>query len=299
MRVSLAELEAVVAVARHRGFRPAARALGISSSAISHAIAALEERLAVRLFNRTTRSVSLTSAGEELVRQIEPALGTIDDAVEGIGVHASEPNGPLRINMSHGAARLMLDPILLEYARRHPKVQLEIVTDDALIDITAAGFDAGARLHDAIPPDMVAVPVFRTLRMIVVGSPAYLEGRARPMVPRDLAGHRCVQMRLSSGRLYRWEFERRGNAMALDVPGNLVFDASDLILSAALAGAGLAYVEERGARSHVEEGRLVQLLDDWTPPFEGLSLYFPGRRHLPPNLRALVDLIRETNAGVS
>ncbi|WP_157220488.1 LysR substrate-binding domain-containing protein [Flavisphingomonas formosensis] len=299
MRASLTELEAVVAVARHRGFRPAARMLGISSSAISHAIAALEERLAVRLFNRTTRSVSLTSAGEELVGQIEPALGAIDAAVEGIGIHASEPNGSLRINMSHGAARLMLDPILLEYGRRYPKVRLEIVTDDALIDITAAGFDAGARLHDAIPPDMVAVPVFRKLRMIVVGSPAYLEGRERPLVPRDLAAHQCVQMRLSSGRLYRWEFERRGHAMALDVPGNLVFDASDLVLSAALAGAGLAYVEEKGARGHVVAGRLIQLLDEWTPPFEGLSLYFPGRRHLPPNLRALVDLIREVNAEFS
>lgn len=296
MRVTLAELEAVLAIARHGGFRAGSRALGVSSSALSHAILALEERLAVRLFNRTTRSVALTSAGEELIAQVAPAMGAIEAAIESIGQHASEPTGSLRINTSRGAARLMLEPILLAYHQRYPKVVLDVVTQDALVDITAAGFDAGARLHDAIPPDMVAVPIFSRLRMVVVAAPIYLAGRPLPKAPKDLMGHNCVQMRLSGGRLYRWEFERHGVSMTLDVPGNLILDGTDLILSAAVAGAGIAYVEERSALPHIAEGRLVELLADWTPPFEGLSLYFAGRRHLPPNLRALVDLIREVSA---
>lgn len=293
MRVTLAELEAVLAVARHGGFRAGARALGVSSSALSHAILALEERLSVRLFHRTTRSVALTAAGTDLIARIEPAMGAIEAAIEGIGAHATELTGSLRINTSRGAARLMLEPVLLAYHQRYPKVRLEVVTQDALIDLTAGGFDAGARLLEAIPPDMVAVPIFPRLRMVVVAAPAYLDGRAHPRMPRDLLAQDCIQLRLSGGRLYRWEFERHGEAMALDVPGNLILDSTDLILAAALAGAGIAYVEERSALPHIAEGTLVELLPDWTPPFEGLALYFAGRRHLPPNLRALVDLIRE------
>jgi DNA-binding transcriptional LysR family regulator len=296
MRASLAELEAVVTVARHGGFRSAARELGVSSSALSHAVAALEERLAVRLFNRTTRSVSVTAAGEQFVTEIGLALRSIEHAVDEVGARASEPSGTLRLNTSPGAARLMLQPIILEYALRHPKVTFEVVTENALVDITGAGFDAGARLADAVPPDMIAVPIFPKLRMVVVGSPAYLSGRQLPASPADLRGHRCIGMRMASGRLYRWEFERRGETMLIDVQGNVILDATDLILAAALEGAGLAYVEERGAAPHIASGRLVQLLDEWTPSFPGLSLYFAGRRHIPRKLSALIELIRERSA---
>ncbi len=293
MMPSVAEMEAVLAVARHGGFRAAARDLCLSSSALSHAVAVLEERLAVRLFNRTTRSVILTTAGEQFVAGIAPALQAIAQIVDDLGANASEPSGTLRINTSPGAARMMLQPIILEYGRRYPQVTVEVVTESALVDITGQGFDAGARLADAIPPDMIAVPIFPQLRMIVVGAPAYLSGRRAPIVPADLLDHRCIGMRLSSGRLYRWEFERHGEAMLIDAPGNLILDATDLILDAAVDGAGLAYVEERGALLHITAGRLVPLLDEWTPPFAGLSLYFAGRRHIPRKLQALIDLIRE------
>lgn len=293
MKPTMAELEAVSAVARLGGFRAAARELGVSSSALSHGVAALEARLAVRLFNRTTRSVSLTAAGERFVAGIAPALQAIEQAVDDLGAIASEPAGTLRINTSPGAARMMLHPILLEYCRRYPQVTVEVATESALVDITGMGFDAGARLIDAVPPDMVAVPIFSQLRMIVVGTPDYLRTRQVPRVPSDLHDHTCIGMRLASGRLYRWEFERNGEAMAIDVRGNLVLDSTDLILASALESAGLAYVEEEAAKPHVEAGRLIAMLDEWTPPFPGLSLYFAGRRLIPRKLQALIELIRE------
>lgn len=297
MKATLAELEGVLAVARHGGFRAAARTLGVSSSALSHAVAALEERLAVRLFNRTTRSVSLTEAGADLVAEIGPALGTIDAALAAMGSRASEPAGRLRLNMAAGAARMILQPLLAEYARRYPRVSLEVVTDDALVDVIAEGFDAGVRLHEAVPPDMIAVPIIRQLRMIVVASPGYLAGRPVPHVPHDLLAHTCIQHRLAGGRIYRWEFERRGPALTLEVPGHVILDSGELLTMAAQEGLGFAYVEQRGAAPALADGSLVQVLDEWTPPFPGLSLYYPGRRHLPLNLRALVDLIREQDAG--
>lgn len=267
----------------------------MSSSALSHSVAALEERLAVRLFNRTTRSVSLTSAGEHFVAEIGEALRLIEHAVDEIGAKASEPSGTLRLNTAPGAARLMLQPIILEYARRYPKVTIEVVTESALVDITGAGFDAGARLADAVPPDMIAIPVFPRLRMVVVGTPAYFKGRTLPTSPADLLDHQCIGMRLASGRIYRWEFERRGETVITDVRGNIIIDSTDLILAAALEGAGLAYVEEQGAAPYIASGRLIQVLDEWTPSFPGLSLYFAGRRHIPVKLRALIDLIRESS----
>ncbi len=242
MRASMTELEAVVAVARYRGFRAAARDLGMSSSALSHAIAALEERLAVRLFNRTTRSVALSAAGEQFLSEIAPALRMLEKAIEDVGEHSDRPLGKLRLNMAPGAARILLQPLLLEYCRRYPAVQLEIVTENALVDVIGKGFDAGIRLTDTISPDMVAVPIIPKMRSFVVGSPQYFEDRAKPVVPGDLSQHLCIQMRMTSGRLYRWEFEKRGETQVIDVTGHLTFDASDLILEAALSGFGLAYL---------------------------------------------------------
>lgn len=292
-KASLAELEAVAAVARTGGFRAAARELGMASSAISHAIAALEERLGIRLFNRTTRSVVLSAAGEQFVAEIAPAIAAIQGAIDNVGAQSPEPTGTLRLNMALGAARMLLQPLILEYCRRYPRVNVEITTEDALIDVIGRGFDAGFRLNETVPPDMIALPVVPSLRSFVVGSPDYFEGRERPDVPADLLQHRCIRARMASGKIYRWEFERHGESMLIDVPGNLILDDSGLMLTAALAAAGLTYLPESAIADDIAAGRLIVVLEDWTPSYPGLFLYFAGRRHIPAKLRALIDLIRE------
>jgi DNA-binding transcriptional LysR family regulator len=292
-RASLAELEAVATVARAGGFRAAARELGVSSSALSHAIASLEERLRVRLFNRTTRSVALTAAGEAFVAEVAPALAVIDGALENASEGSSEISGVLRINTSRGAAAMLLQPLFVRYLQRYPRAELEIATEEALIDALGQGFDAGIRLAETVPPDMIAVPILPTIRSVVVGAPAYFVGRKRPVVPADLLRHQCIRSRMGAGKLYRWEFEKRGKTVLIDAPGSLTLDESGLILEAALAGAGLAYVGEPSVAEHVGAGRVEIVLADWTPPYPGLSLYFAGRRHIPARLRARIDLIRE------
>lgn len=293
MKASLHELEAVAAIARLGGFRPAARELGVSSSALSHAVAALEARLNVRLFNRSTRSVVLTAAGEVFAAEIGPALAAIGRAVEQAQETQARPTGVLRLNTSLGAARMLLEPLLLEYLRRYPEMSLELATEGALIDVIGEGFDAGFRLAEAVPPDMIAIPVTRQERMIVVASPAYFRDRPMPRHPHDLAAHRCIRARMASGRIYRWEFAKRGESLEVDVPGSLVLDESYLIRQATLAGAGVAYLWEWLVRDDVASGRLVQALDDWTPPYDGVCLYYPGRRHVPTKLRAMIELARE------
>jgi DNA-binding transcriptional LysR family regulator len=292
-RASLAELEAVTSVARRGGFRAAARDLGVSSSALSHAVSALEERIGVRLFNRTTRSVALTAAGEQFVAAVVPALATIDTAIENAAEHRAEPSGTLRLNTSLGAARILLAPLVLAYLGRYPAMQIEIVTEGALVDVIGQGFDAGIRIAEAVPPDMIAVPILATMRSVIVGSPAYFHDRTKPLVPRDLMEHACIRARMASGRVYHWDFERHGESLTLDVPGALTLDESGLMLQAALQGAGLAYLAQQAVAEHLAAGRLVQVLNEWTPSYPGLCLYYPGRRHVPAKLRALIDLIRE------
>ena len=292
MKPSLIELEAVVAVARRGGFRAAALELGMSSSALSHAVAALEGRLGVRLFNRTTRSVSLSSAGERFVAEVTPALAAIRAAVEGADAQRDEPSGTLRLNTSLGAARMILAPLVLDYLRRYPKAKVELATEGALVDIVGEGFDAGIRLAEFVPADMIAVPINRTLRSLVVGSPAYFEGRERPGTPLDLMAHDCIRARMASGAIYHWEFERHGESLTVNPPGALTLDDSDLMLTAALAGRGLAILSETAAGPHLAAGRLEAVLEDWTPPYPGLCLYYPGRRNMPASLKAFIALIR-------
>jgi DNA-binding transcriptional LysR family regulator len=296
-RASLSELEAVATVARFGGFRAAARELGVSSSALSHSIAALEDRLHVRLFNRTTRSVALTAAGETFVAEVAPALAAIDGALENASEGSNEISGVLRINTSRAAAEMLLQPLFLRYLRRYPRVELEIATEEALIDVLGQGFDAGVRLAETVPPDMIAVPILPTIRSVVVGAPAYFAGRKRPVAPADLMRHQCIRARMGTGKLYRWEFEKRGQIVVIDAPGVLTLDESGLMLEAALAGVGLAYIGEPLAGEHIADGRLEVVLADWTPPYPGLSLYFAGRRHIPARLRALIDLIHELGQG--
>jgi len=293
MNASQIELEAVVAVARAGGFRAAARELRMSSSALSHAVSALEARLGVRLFNRTTRSVALSDAGEQFVAEVAPALTAIQTAIERVDEHRSEPSGVLRLNMALGSARLILAPLVFEYLRRHPRVAVDLVTEGALVDVVGRGFDAGIRLAEFVSPDMIAVPINRTMRSIVVGSPGYFAVWGRPKTPSDLERHRCIRARMATGVIYRWEFERRGESVAVDVPGVLTLDESDLMLKAALAGEGLAYLSDVATAADVAASRLERVLEDWSPAYPGLCLYYPSRRNVPAKLRAFIELVRE------
>src|ERR1700742_1270085 len=266
-KASLVELEAVTAVARSGGFRAAARDLGMSSSALSHAVAGLEARLGVRLFDRTTRSVALSAAGEQFIAQVAPALAQIHTAIEDVDQHRDQPSGTLRVNTSLGAARMILSPLILEYLSRYPEMKVELVTDNRLIDLVEEGFDAGFRLQEALPADMIAVPFSRSIRSIIVGSPDYFKGGEGPEVPADLMQHACIRMRMASGSVYHWEFEKRGEAVEIDVPGVLTLDETSLMHEAALAGAGLLLITEHWVAPDLAAGRLIQVLDDWTPAY--------------------------------
>ncbi|WP_448956591.1 LysR family transcriptional regulator [Labrys neptuniae] len=292
MKASQLELEAVVAVASHGGFRVAARELDMSSSALSHAVAALEARMGVRLFNRTTRSVALSAEGEQFVAEVAPALAAIRAAMERIDEHRAEPAGVLRLNLTLGAARMILAPLVFEYLRRYPQVAVDMVTEAAMVDIVGHGFDAGVRLEEFVPPDMIAVPITGPIRSIVVGSPAYFAGRKRPKTPAELVDHLCIRRRLGSGTIYRWEFEKRGEVVAVDVTGPLTLDEEELMLQAALAGEGLAYLSDMTTAASIEAGLLLPALEDWSPEYPGLCLYYPSRRNIPARLRAFIDLIR-------
>ena len=288
----LVELEAVLAVARRRGFRPAAVELGMSTSALSSAVAGLEARLGVRLFHRTTRSVSLTEAGEQFVARVGPAMSEIRGATEAATSQRQKPAGTLRINAALGAARMVFAPLVVEYLRRYPDMTIDIVTEGRMIDIVAEGYDAGLRPSELVPRDMIRVPIGSDMRMAVVATPDYFARHPKPKSPSDLARHQCIRARLPNGAPYRWEFARRGETLHVDVPGNLVLDAPLLMLDAARAGVGLAHLAEWYVAEDLAAGRLVRVLQEWTPPFPGLALYYPAGRHMPAGLRVFIDLIR-------
>jgi DNA-binding transcriptional LysR family regulator len=294
MRSGLTELEAVLAVARHGSFHAAAAALEMSTSALSQSVASLEGRIGTRLFHRTTRSVRLTEAGERFVAEVGPALDEIRGAIERASDQGEAPTGTLRINTSVGAARWVMGPYLIPYLKRYPAVHLDLVTEDRLIDIVREGFDAGFRTVDTVPGDMIAVPLGPPVRFAVVGSPDYFARHERPRTPLDLTRHGCIRARMPAGHIYHWEFERHGEAVAIDVKGTLTLDEPQLMLEAARAGLGLTYLTEFNVAEDLAAGRLERVLEDWTPPFERLCLYYPGRRHVPATLRALIDLIRES-----
>jgi DNA-binding transcriptional LysR family regulator len=292
-KIGIVELEAAMAVARRRSFRAASSDLGVSPTALSQIIAGLEARLGVRLFNRTTRSVSPTNAGEQFLAEVEPAVGAINHAMEAVNTHRDKPAGTLRINSSVGAARRILSPIILEFVRLYPEIQVDLVTEDRPIDIVAEGFDAGIRPGDTVPADMIAVRLEPMQRFTVVGSPPYFEGKPVPLTPHDLLKHTCIRARMPSGSMYRWEFEQDGRIITLDVPGQLTLDDAGLMLEAVLAGTGLAYMAEWWIGESVREGKLRRVLDDFTPASPGLCLYYPSRRYQPAGLRALISFIEE------
>jgi DNA-binding transcriptional LysR family regulator len=292
-KAGLAELNALVAVAAARNFRVAALELGMSASAVSHAIATLEARVGVRLFNRTTRSVSLTEAGEEFLNRIGPALRDISDAIEAVNQFRATPTGTIRINTAADAARDLLVPILLEFQKRYPDVHVDITTEGRFVDIVAEGYDAGIRLLETVPQDMVAVVLEPEERFAVCAAPSYLLGRDRPVTPQDLLRHDCIRLRLPSGTIYRWEFEKHGDEIRIDAKGPMTLQSAELVLEAVLGGAGIGYIRERDARQPIADGRLIRLMEDWTPPFPGICLYYPRHRHVAAGLKAFVAMVRE------
>lgn len=290
---TLAELRAFMAIAEHGSFRRAADLLGITRSSLSHVMRGLEDRLGARLLHRTTRSVSLTETGERLLKRIDPLMSGLDAALEDVAGEQGRLTGELRINGSEGAIRLLLRNIVPEFMTRYPGVTLDLVAEGKLVDIVGQGFDAGIRLGEAVPRDMIAVRLSPDLRFLAVASPDYPAVYPAPETPDDLARHQCLRQRLPSGKRYRWEFQKRAEEVAIDVPGNLTLDNTQLMVEAAEDGLGIAYVPEDYARVALKEGRLIAVLEDWCPPVPGLFLYFSGNRHVPAALRALIEMVRE------
>ncbi len=292
-RPSLAALAAFVGVARHGSFRRAAVERDISPSALSHVIRSLEEALDVRLFNRTSRSTSLTGAGRYLLDRIGPALGDVTEALDGVARFRGRPSGLLRVNLPRVANQMVVAPMVGRFLATYPEVRLEVASFDGLADIVAEGFDVGIRRDRRLSPGMIAVPAGPPRRFAVVGAPSYLAASGRPQVPPDLHAHRCIERRYPDGSRYAWEFARGEEAVELEVSGPLVADDTALMLQAALDGVGLAFVFEELASDHLASGRLVRVLEDWCPMRPRFFLYYPGRRHVSPALRAFIDMVRE------
>ena len=291
-RINPGDLTGFLAIARAKSFRRAAIELGVTPSALSHNLRALEERLDLRLVNRTTRSVALTEAGQMLFDRVSPAMRDVDDAIEELNTRRDTAVGTLRINASHAAARLELMPILAGFLAANPGIDVEIIAQTALVDTVAEGYDAGVRFGEMIAADMIAIPLGPRRRFAVVGSPAFFELWPRPQHPRDLIGLPCICYRFGRGDLYRWEFERAGEELEIAVAGRFVTNEFDLMLDAALDGVGLAYEFEELATEHLGSGKLVRVLEDWCPYWPGLYLYYPSRRQMPAPLRAFIDYVR-------
>jgi DNA-binding transcriptional LysR family regulator len=292
-RDDLYDLAAFAVVAQQRSFTRAAAELAISQSALSHAIKALEERLGVRLLSRTTRSVSTTEAGETLLRYLRPAIAEIASGVDALGAVRGKPSGTLRITATKHAVSSVLMPRLPRFLESHPDLRLEVLVDDNLTDIVANRIDAGIRFGDLVEKDMIAVRIGPDIRMTVVGAPSYFAEHSLPRTPRELSGHRCINYRqVRSGGLYAWDFEEKGRPFAVRVEGQLVFNNSDLIREAALAGQGLAYVYENEVVADLKAGRLTQVLEKWCPSFPGYYLYHPSRRQTPAARAALIGALR-------
>lgn len=292
LRLTPSDLSTFVAIARHQSFRKAAEELGVTASALSHALRTIEERLGVRLLNRTTRSVALTEAGQRLYDRVTPAFRDIDDAIEDLNAFRDRPAGTLRINAARLPCHLVLLPMLAGFSQAYPDVSVEIVSDNALTDIVGKGFDAGVRFGEALAADMIAIPLGPRMRFSVVASPAFLARHGAPATPHDLRRLSCIRYRFDSGVFYRWEFERGAEALEVEVSGPVTVNDQDLMIRPALDGLGLAYVFEGQVTEHIAAGRLVEVLSDWCPYYPGFFLYYPSRRQLPAALRAFVDHIK-------
>lgn len=288
----LSRLTAFVAVAERGSFARAARALGRTTSTVSHAIRTLEDELQIRLLNRTTRSVTLTEAGERLLGRVRPILADLGEALGSLDDFRDEPRGRLRLSVSSLGLEMVVARILPGFARAYPDVVLEAVVDNETGDLGEGREDAGIRGPALIPQDMISLRVSPPSRQVAVASPEYLRRRGAPQTLADLQAHRCVQFRLGSGAAYRWEFQDRGRRVEVAVPGAVITDNMEIVLRAALDGVAIAYTNEAHARRHLADGRLQVVLEPYALPFDGWRLYYPSRRNMTGPLRALVEYVR-------
>ena len=292
MRDELSVLSAFLAVADERSFTRAAKRLNVSTSGVSQAIRRLEEQIGVRLLTRTTRSVSPTDAGEQLLAHLRPALADIRGVLTTLSGLQSTPVGRVRLLCPRVAARTVVARKLAQFVRKYPGVELEVTTDDSRIDLVSAGFDAGIQFGEYIAQDMVAVRVSPDIRPAIVAAPAYFESHPKPAAPRDVLHHQCIRFRHRGESVYRWEFDKGNESLAIAVSGSLLLDEVDLVVQAALDGAGLAWVGEDRVAEHLANGALVRVLEDWCPPFPGFFLYYPSRKQHPAALTALIETLR-------
>jgi len=292
-RSGLIELEVVLAVANRLSFRAAARELGMSATAVSRIVASQETQLKVRLFNRSTRSVALTPAGERYIERIAPALAEIQRVSEEIATTSDTPTGTLRINAPQESVSLLYQPLIEVYLQRYPHMRLDITSESRMVDIVAEGYDAGIRLAESVPQDMIAVSLTPDIRMLVVATPEYFATHGTPQSPEDLLQHRSIGMRMSHGGIYHWELERHQQKFSLNIPPRIVLNEMQAIRRAVLSGVGIAFISEWFVQEDIAQGRLVSILEEWCPSFGGLRLYYPGRRHVPPGLKAFIALAQE------
>ncbi|MDX0628230.1 LysR family transcriptional regulator [Sinorhizobium medicae] len=293
-RTQLSQLAVLSAVAAHGSFRGAAKELGIAPSAVSHAVSSLEASLGVRLLARTTRSVAATEEGGRLLERLQPALDEIAHALLRAAEARDRPAGNLRITAPRFAADLILAPRLGDFLGTYPDIVLEIANEDGFTNIVEEGYDAGIRLGESLEADMIAVKVGPELKSAVVAAPSYFERFPTPRHPRDLAAQRCIRRRFSNGTIYRWEFEKGGEELTVSVSGPLILGEDRPIITAALGGAGLAYLFEPRVSALLVEGRLIRVLEDWCAPYAGPFLYYPTRRLMRPALRAFIDFFRQS-----
>lgn len=292
-RANLADFVYFLAIARHQSFSRAGQEVGISASALSHAIKGLETRVGVRLLNRTTRSVTLTAAGEELCALISVPMQEMGEAMEVLNRFRDEPTGRIRLNILSDAADLLLGPVLPIFNDRYPEIQIDLTVTNLIVDIIGGGHDAGIRYGGTVPEDMIAQRLSSDIRWVVAGTPDYLNRYGIPEHPNDLFKHRCLRIRLGNGCMYDWEFEKDGEAISVAVPGMITIDETRVGLSLVSQGAGLMYAPEPAMASLVEKGQVVRVLDDWASMAPGFHMYFSSHRQLPTGLRLLIDLIRE------
>jgi DNA-binding transcriptional LysR family regulator len=288
-------LAAFLAVAEERSFTRAAKRVGVSRSALSHAVRGLEERIGVRLLARTTRSVAPTDAGEQLVARLRPALGDVASVLDQIAGLRDRPAGRVRLVAPRLAAKMVVAPKLEQFTREYPDVVLDITTDDSPLDLVAGRYDAGIHLGEFIERDMIATRVSREQCAAIVGSPRYFASHPTPKSPRDLPGHRCIRISMGSAGVYRWEFDKGTQSVAVGVNGPLLIDDMDMTIRAAMDGIGLAFSLEEYVAPYLASGALVRVLEDWCPPFAGFFLYYPSRRQPPAALSALIDTLRLEN----
>ncbi len=291
-RASIAEMSAFVAIAERGSFAKAAAQLGVSRSSLSESLRAMEERLGVRLINRTTRSVALTEAGERLLAQLRPLLDNFDAALESVNAYRDSPAGLVRITVPRPAARTIIEPILSRFLLAHPAVTLEVSIDSALTDIVRDRFDAGIRPGHRVEQDMIALRVGEDSRPTIVASPDYLRRHGIPKEPSDLRAHNCTRMRFASNAPQRWFFEKRGRSIEVDVTGSLIAGDSDLAVRAALDGVALARVPLHAVAAHLAAKTLVAVLEDWRPRSVGFYLYYPSRRQMPVAVQALIAALK-------